>query len=122
MRSRKLLIPAILAVAFSMLHAADQPAAGKPVFTGQITDSICARAGSHDEAMHMSKDMGKTAAECTIACVEHMGAKYVLYDPAGKKTYRLSDQAAAKKFAGQRVKVEGTLNKKEIEVDSINAG
>ena len=90
-------------------------------FTGVISDSICARAGSHKEAMQMSKDMGRTDAECTVACVEHEGAKYVLYDAANKKIYRLSDAARAKKFAGQQVTVTGTLKKNEIEVQSIAA-
>ncbi|MGH9523032.1 MAG: DUF5818 domain-containing protein [Terriglobales bacterium] len=69
----------------------------------------------------MSKDMGNTAAECTIACVEHQGAKYVLFDAANKKIYRLSDQKLPKKYGGQRVKVTGTLKKNEIDVESIAA-
>lgn len=89
--------------------------------TGVITDSICARAGSHQEAMRMNRDMGNTASECTIACVEHQGAKYVLYDSQNKKIYRLSNQALPRNFAGQAVKVTGTLKKNEIEVQSITA-
>lgn len=90
-------------------------------FTGVISDSICARAGSHDDVMSMSKDMGHTPAQCTIACVEHQGAKYVLYDAGNKKIYRLSNQVLPKKFAGQSVKVTGTLKKNQIEVQSITA-
>src|SRR5512140_3392953 len=89
----------------------DDKGGSNSVFAGVITDSICARAGSHDEAMHMSGDMGKTAKECTIACVDKHGAKYVLWDVAKKKIYRLSDQDRAKEFAGQPVKVSGTLKK-----------
>lgn len=88
-------------------------------FTGQISDSICARAGSHNEAMSMNKDMGKSPADCTVICVDHMNAKFVLFDPKSKKIYRLSDQAQARKFAGKNVKVSGTLNKNEIAVSSI---
>ena len=121
MRLRAILFGAVLMFTFAVVHAADKPAGEASVVSGVITDSICARAGSHDEAMHMSKDMGKTAAQCTIACVDKMGAKYVLYDAKSKKTYRLSDQALAKKFAGQPVKVSGVLNKNQIQVQSIVA-
>lgn len=107
----------ILSIGFG--HAEDKSRAGS-TFTGVITDSICARAGSHDEAMRMSKDMGNTAAQCTIACVEQQGAKYVLFDAAKKRIYRLSNQVLPKKFAGQAVKVTGTLKKNEIEVQSIS--
>ena len=100
---------------------ADDKSGSNTVFTGVITDSICARAGSHEEAMHMSKDMGKTARECTIACVEKQGAKYVLYDPASKKTYRISDQGRARKYAGEKVNITGMLKENEIEVQSISA-
>ena len=55
------------------------------------------------------------------ACVEAHGATYVLYD--GKNVYTLSDQRTPEKFAGQKVKVVGTLDvkSKTIQVDSITA-
>ena len=87
----------------------------KPVFTGTITDSVCARAD------HAPMRMGPTDAECAKACVEEHDAKYVLHD--GKQTYELSDQRTAEKFAGQKVRVTGTKNekKKVIQVESIAA-
>jgi hypothetical protein len=90
-------------------------APAKPVFTGTITDSMCAKAD------HSGMRMGPTDAECTKACVEEHDAKYVLFD--GKQTYELSDQRAAEKFAGQRVRVTGTRDdkKKMIQVESIAA-
>jgi hypothetical protein len=86
-----------------------------PVFTGTITDSMCANAD------HAPMRMGPTDAECTKACVEEHDAKYVLYD--GKRTYELSDQRAAEKFAGGKVRVTGTKNDKAkmIQVESIAA-
>ena len=65
--------------------------------------------------------MGPTDAECTLACVDVHGASYVLYD--GKTAYMLSDQRTPEKFAGQKVKVVGTLEAKTktIQVDSISA-
>jgi hypothetical protein len=63
--------------------------------------------------------MGPTDAECTKACIEYHGSMYVLYD--GKNSYVLSDQRTPEKFAGQKVKVTGTLNAKThvIQTDSI---
>jgi hypothetical protein len=63
--------------------------------------------------------MGPTDAECTRACVDVHGASYVLYD--GKDVYMLNDQRMPEKFAGQKVKVTGTLDAKTktIRVDTI---
>jgi Protein of unknown function (DUF5818) len=65
--------------------------------------------------------MGPTDAECTVACIQAHGATYVLYD--GKNTYTLSDQKTPEKFAGQKVKVVGTVDikTKTIQVESIAA-
>jgi hypothetical protein len=117
MRSRLLALAAITLCASSVFAFSDD--AAQTAFTGQISDSICARAGSHDDAMRMNKFMGNTAASCSTACVDAMGAKFVLFNPKTKKIYRLSDQAAARKFAGQNVKVTGSLKKNEIAVTSI---
>lgn len=108
----------MLVVGSTSLLAADNKAASSGVFTGQITDSICARNGSHAETMRLSKDMGDTPFQCTLICVGK-GAKYVLYDPKARKTYRLSDQSQAGKYAGRDVKVTGALKKNEITVASI---
>jgi len=91
------------------------PAQAKRTFTGTITDNMCP-AGDHSRMR-----MGSTDAECTIACVDLHGAKYVLYD--GKDTYVLSDQKTPEKLAGKKVVVTGTLDAKTgtIQVDSITA-
>jgi hypothetical protein len=90
-------------------------AQGRQTFTGTITDDMCAKAG------HAQMRMGPTDAECTIACVGAHGAMYVLYD--GKDVYTLSDQKTPEKFAGQKVRVIGTLDVKTrtIQVESISA-
>jgi hypothetical protein len=51
-------------------------------------------------------------------CVK-AGSKYALYD--GKTAYVLSDQKTPEKFAGQKVKVTGTLDQKSktLQVESI---
>ena len=98
-----------------LVVAALSAAQGKQTFTGTITDNMCARGG------HAQMRMGPTDAECTTACVSAHGATYVLYD--GKEVYALSDQRTPEKFAGQKVRVTGTLDAKTktIQVDSISA-
>ena len=46
---------------------------------------------------------------CQKACAV-MGAKYVLYDSSTKTVYQLDDQKKPVAFAGDQVKVTGTLN------------
>jgi len=98
----------------SFLAAATLSAAPrKQTFTGTISDDICVKAG------HSKMQMGPTDGECAIACNDIHGASFVLYD--GKDVYTLSDQKTPEKFAGQKVKVTGTLDTKTktIQVDSI---
>lgn len=82
-------------------------------FTGTITDELCAKGD------HSRMQMGATDAECTVACTDAHGARYVLYD--GKDTYMLSNQRTPESFAGKRVKVTGTLDAKSktIRVESM---
>ena len=89
-RTRFLLCCLALTVAIGYIHADNPSAEQVSTFTGEITDSICARNRSHAESMQMSKDMGKTSASCTIVCVDKQGAKFVLFDAEHKKTYMLS--------------------------------
>jgi hypothetical protein len=93
--------------------AALAAAPGKQTFTGIITDDVCATAD------HSQMRMGPTDAECAKACIDAHGAAYGLYD--GKHFYTLSDQRTPEKFAGQKVRVIGTLDAKTktIHVDSI---
>jgi Protein of unknown function (DUF5818) len=93
--------------------AALSAAPPKQTFTGTVTDSMCSKAD------HSQMQMGPTDAACTMACINVHGAAYVLYD--GKDVYTLSDQRTPEKFAGQRVRVIGTLDTKTmtIQVDSI---
>ena len=104
----RLLISSLFAIAVLVPQA-------KQVFTGTITDSMCANAD------HSSMRMGPTDGECTKACVEEHDAKFVLYD--GKDTYVLSDQRTPEKFAGRKVTVRGTLDARTrtIKVESMAA-
>lgn len=76
-------------------------------FSGEIMDSACAKAGSHDAMM---KKAGLTSAkDCTLACVKN-GSKFVLFNKGAKKTYELDDQTKPEQFAGEKVTVKGTLD------------
>ena len=77
-------------------------------YKGEIMDSQCASMGSHEKMMKMHEDI-KTAKDCTLGCVK-MGGKFVLYDAATKKTYKLDDQQKPVPFAGEKVKVTGTYD------------
>ena len=78
-------------------------------FNGEIMDSACAKMGSHDGMMKSHADI-KDAKGCTLGCVKD-GAKFVLYDATSKTVYDLDDQQKPVQFAGQKVKVMGTVDK-----------
>jgi hypothetical protein len=89
-------------------------------FTGEITDSLCAKAGSHEQMMQEMKSMGRDKATCSAKCIQ-LGAKYVLYDSSKGAIYELDDQEKAERFAGHKVRVSGALQKKKIKVTNIEA-
>jgi hypothetical protein len=85
-------------------------AASTQTVTGVITDTMC---GKDHTMMKVTPD-----SKCVSECVK-AGSKYALYD--GKTAYVLSDQKTPEKFAGQKVKVTGTLDQKSktLQVESI---
>jgi hypothetical protein len=105
-----LALAAVLVCSFSFAAPKDT------TYSGEIMDSECAKNGSHAEMLkkeglgeksphsHMAKEM------CTAKCTK-AGGKYVLYNRVAKKVYALDDPTKPEHFAGQRVKVTGTLDK-----------
>jgi hypothetical protein len=89
-------------------------------FSGEIMDSLCAKDGSHEKMMDEMKSMGRDKNTCAIKCSQ-LGAKYVLFDADKKVIYALDDQGKAEAFAGQKVRVLGTLAKNKIKVENIEA-
>lgn len=83
----------------------------KQTFTGHIGDAMCGL--KHGMAGASDKD-------CTLKCVK-AGSEYILADRDAGKVYKLSNQTAPAKFAGQKVKVTGALKGDTIEVSSIEA-
>ena len=112
MRAAAAMAPVVFGLSIVAVLVSAQKA---QTFTGVVTDEMCPT-GNHS---HMK--MGPTDADCTRACVAAHGSRYVLYD--GKSAYILSDQKTPDGFAGQKVRVTGTLDAKTmtIRVESIAA-
>ena len=100
----KLLLPLFAGAALVFAAAAPK------TFSGVITDTMCGK----DHSMMNVKPDSKCVAECVKA-----GSKYALLE--GSNVYELSDQKTSEKFAGQKVKVTGTLDGQTITVKSISA-
>jgi hypothetical protein len=105
-------------LALSLMAAPGRSGETTQTFKGEVTDSICAKSGSHEEMMAKMPRMGRDKATCTKQCAE-LGAKYVLYDQENEKLYNLDDQAKVSTFAGQRVRIAGTLDGNNIIVRDI---
>jgi hypothetical protein len=105
----------LLVAGFAVVSLSAAQAPKSQIFTGIITDSMCATGD------HSKMQMGPTDADCVKACVAAHGATYVLTD--GAKVYELSDQKTPEKFAAQKVTVTGTLDAKtnKITVRSMTA-
>ena len=91
------------------LSFAGAPKAATRTFVGNISDAMCG-------LKHMMP--GKNDKDCTLECVK-AGSKYVLADVANGKVYQLNDQKKPEEFAGQKVKVTGTLKGDTISVTAI---
>jgi hypothetical protein len=111
----------LLATPLMQVQAKEQPGKDNAqTFSGEIMDSLCAKDGSHEKMMDEMKSMGRDKKTCAMKCAQ-LGAKYVLFDADKKTIYGLDDQEKAEAFAGQRVRVLGTLAKSKIRVENIEA-
>jgi hypothetical protein len=93
----------------------------KSEFRGEISDSQCAMnvhslSRSHKE-MTTKKTIGRDRASCARACVGR-GGEWVLR--SGNEIYRLKNQIGIEEFAGQNVKVIGTLDAKTNTIDNAS--
>jgi hypothetical protein len=119
------LLPLCAVLLSSLIFAAPKT----DTFTGEIMDPQCAANGSHATMLQKIGLRGKdpndvnTKKMCTEICLK-MGGKYVLYDSTSKRIYQLDDQNKLKQFAGQKVKVTGTLDKagEKIHVTNFEPG
>ena len=114
MLSLKQLISYFLCFAVLIVLSSAPRALGDEEFTGMIADSQCAMnvhslSQSHKE-MLASKEAGTTNADCVWYCVSQRGGRFVLQNK--NKIYKLDKQDIGKKFAGNKVRVTGTLDPK----------
>ena len=120
---RKFLVVWIFTFCTTAGWAAKKPqSAEMQTLRGEIMDTLCAANGSHQQMMQQMKSMGSDRKTCIKQCLL-LGAKYALYDDAKHSFYRIDDQAKDKvePFAGQRVQITGTLDKKTLKVTDIKA-
>jgi len=94
-----------------LAHAAGE----RPLtFHGRIADTQCALnihslTRSHAE-MLKSKSTGGTEGSCATYCVRYLGGDFVLSSKG--EVYRLDNHEKVRQFAGQKVKITGTLEPK----------
>ena len=89
------------------------------LFTGEIMDSPCANMHSHSRMMQGLN--AKDAKECTQRCVKELKGKYALWDSSSNTAYQIDNQDKAAAFAGQKVKITGSLDtaSKTIHLETI---
>jgi hypothetical protein len=108
-----------LLAAALLAHAGDD----KPqTFRGEIADTQCALnvhslTRSHTE-MLKSKKMGGTPGACATYCVQYLGGDFVL--SSKNEVYRLDNQEKVRLYAGERVKVTGTLDAKNKTIHIVD--
>ena len=106
---RRTIVYAVFLLLVAGLTSIGTATAATKTFVGNISDSMCG-------LKHMMP--GQSDKDCTLACVK-AGSKYILADVANGKVYQLSDQKKPEEFAGQKVKVTGTLKGDMISVTAI---
>lgn len=106
-------------------HAGQGRGAEDKTFRGEIADSQCSLnvhslSQSHKEMIAMKPEI-KTDAECARFCVKERGGRFMLQ--IKEKVYKLDAQVLAEQWAGQKVKLTGTLDPKTntITVEKIEA-
>jgi hypothetical protein len=106
--------PAFCLIVLNVLWSVGAPVinADDKVFTGEIGDSQCAmRVHSNDQShteMLKVPGVGKTAKDCVLYCIRNRGGRFVL--ETKRNVYHLDQQDLAEEYAGQKVKVTGTLD------------
>jgi hypothetical protein len=118
--------PGLCLIALILLCLTSPAAFGgdENTFTGEIGDTQCAMNvhsldKSHKEMLKV-KGVGKTAADCTLYCIKNRGGRFVLQ--IKDKVYRLDKPELVEPYAGQKVRVIGTLDPQSetIEVHRID--
>ena len=96
-------------------HASQSAAKEAFSANGFISDSTC---GADHAGMLKTGSMGSNDESCVLECVK-AGSKFVFVSDADKKIFRLSDQDSARKFAGQKVKIDGKISADKAELSDF---
>jgi len=112
---------ALKVASFVLMVALSAVTADRNVFVGEISDSQCAMnihslSRSHREMIEKNT-MGTDAPSCARACIRR-GGEWVLR--AGNDVYRLKNQAGIEVYAGEKVRVTGSLDPKTNAIDNIH--
>ena len=125
MRKKSAAVLCTVVLAGVTTWAAQGHGADEKTFRGEIADSQCALnvhslSQSHKEMIAMKPEI-KTDAECARFCVKERGGRFMLQ--IKDKVYKLDAQVLAEQWAGQKVKLTGTLDPKTntITVEKIEA-
>jgi Protein of unknown function (DUF5818) len=102
----------LVALNFLWSVGASVASADDKVFIGEIGDTQCAMKvhsndKSHTEMLKVA-GVGKTATDCTLYCIKNRGGRFVL--ETKRDVYHLDKQELAEPYAGQKVKITGTLD------------
>ena len=107
-----------LGLGATALLAGDAPKEAKDTkvtVEGYISDSMCGLDHSDMMKKHGGEaEFNETA--CVQACVKG-GAKYVIADRVGSKTYNVKDQKKVAEYAGKQVHIEGELDEDGATLD-----
>ena len=112
-----------LNIAFFMMSTIALANAGssKGRFHGEISDTQCALNVHSLERSHAEMiakgTLGTNAASCANACVRR-GGEWVLR--SGDDVYRLKNQSGMEQYAGEKVEVTGTLERKTSTIDNTD--
>ena len=106
---------------FQLMFALSAVTADRNAFVGEISDSQCAMnihslSRSHREMIE-KQTMGTDAPSCARACIRR-GGEWVLR--AGNDVYRLKNQAGIEIYAGEKVRVTGSLDPKTNSIDNTH--
>lgn len=106
---------------FVLIVALSAVTADRNAFVGEISDSQCAMnihslSRSHREMIE-KRTMGTDAPSCARACIRR-GGEWVLR--AGNDVYRLKNQAGIELYAGEKVRVTGSLDPKINSIDNTH--
>ena len=109
----------LLAGAGTLVFSADDK-----IFLGEIADTPCAMKvhsldKTHTEMLKVA-GVGTTSTDCTLYCVRNRGGRFVLQNK--HNVYLLDKQELAEPYAGQKVRITGTLDPQTatIQVRSID--